>query len=102
MQRHAAVKAVLLNMGGSAWAPNIGKIFNPACATNQGGDPHVLAVEGNIELWHTIRFAADGSWTGFGDVLAQTGPISAIAGVSCATNQSGDLHVCAANGLPLQ
>jgi hypothetical protein len=86
--------------------PNIGKIGDPACATNEGGDLHVLALDSNNKLWHTIRLAADDTWSAFGDVQAQTdqhGPaVVGIDGVACATNQAGDLHVCAENGITLE
>jgi hypothetical protein len=82
---------------------NIGGVVDVACATNQGGDLHVLALDGkNYKLWYTIRLA-DGSWPfAFGDVQAQTGGNivgGSIENVACATNQGGDLHVCAANGV---
>jgi hypothetical protein len=56
----------------------------------------VCAVTRAGELYHTIRFAADGHWQDFfGDVAGQEGnQIGAVAYVGCATNQAGDLHVC--------
>jgi kumamolisin len=72
-----------------------------ACATNQAGDLHVLAIDEKDGLWRTIR-KADGSWPfAFGDVQAQTrliGPnpgIGPIKYAACATNQAGDLDVLA-------
>jgi hypothetical protein len=81
---------------GGAVHQNIGLIGRIACATNQGGDLHVLVVDGLSRLWHTIRFA-DGSWQQFfgdiGGALHQS--IGLIGGIACATNQGGDLHVLA-------
>jgi hypothetical protein len=81
--------------------PGIGTTPFSACATNQQGDLHVLAIDNNNGLWHTSR-KADGSWPfAFGDVQAQTrkiGPNPGIGGTpftACATNQQGDLHVLA-------
>ena len=84
-------------------SPNIGKIANVASATNPGGDLHVLALDVNWKLWHTIRLN-NGAWPyAFGDVQAQTGQhgpdVNPIYEVACATNPSGDLHVCIANGV---
>ena len=85
--------------------PKIGKIGDPACATDEGGDLHVLVLDSSDTLWHTIRLA-NGSWSAFGDVQAQTdqrGPaVVGIHCVACATNQAGDLHVCAENGFQLE
>src|SRR6266487_705669 len=81
--------------------PGIGPTPFVASAVNQQGDLHVLAIDENNGLWHTIRLA-DGTWPyAFGDVQAQTrliGPNPGIGPtpfVACATNQQGDLHVLA-------
>jgi hypothetical protein len=70
-----------------------------ACATNQQGDLHVLAIDQNNGLWHTIRMA-DGSWPfAFVDVQAATRLIGHNPGigptpsVACSVNSQGDLHV---------
>src|SRR5215211_6402236 len=57
---------VLVATGG-----NIGPTQQVACAA-AGGELHVLAIDNNGGLWHTIR-AANGNWVPFGDVLAVTG-----------------------------
>jgi hypothetical protein len=83
--------------------PNNGIGITPlaCCATNTQGDLHVLALDNNGGLWHTIRMA-DGTWPlAFGDVQAQTrlvGPnpgIGPLLRMACATNPQGDLHVLA-------
>ena len=78
-----------------------------SCATNKVGDLHLLVMgyesvgaELYLKLRHTIRLA-NGNWPHpFGDVQAaiNQGNIGYISAVACATNQAGDLHVCAANG----
>jgi hypothetical protein len=69
-----------------------------AAATNQGGDLHLLVLDEQDGLWHTIRQAA-GTWPfPWGDVQGQirahghpdVGPTRLVA---AATNQAGDLHV---------
>jgi tyrosinase len=51
-------------------APGIGPTPRVAAACNAQGDLHVLAIDQNDGLWHTIR-AADGSWPyPLGDVQA--------------------------------
>ena len=67
-----------------------------ACATNQGGDLHLLVIDASLKLWHTVRLA-NGDWPyPFGDVQAaiNQGNIGQISAVACATDQTGDLHVC--------
>ena len=79
---------------------NIGQISAVACATNQTGDLHICVRDSTNNLRHTIRLA-NGDWPHpFGDVQAaiNQGNIGYISAVACATNQAGDLHVCAANG----
>jgi cell envelope opacity-associated protein A len=81
--------------------PGIGPLLRMACATNQQGDLHVLALDKRNKLWHTIRMA-DGTWPyAFGDVQSQTnkvGPnmgIGPVIHISCACNQQGDLQLLA-------
>ena len=79
--------------------PNIGPTPYSACATNAQGDLHICAIDGQGGLWHTIR-RADGSWPqAFGNVQAQTRLVGPSIGptpyVACATNDQGDLHICA-------
>jgi hypothetical protein len=68
------------------------------------GDLHVCVIDANGGLWHTMRLA-DGRWpAAFGDVQAETRQVGPSPGigptprVACATNQQGDLHVCAIDG----
>jgi|SRR5262245_5420195 len=53
----------------------IGPTPRVACATNQGGDLHICAIDQADGLWHTIRLA-NGTWPfAFGDVqTAISGP----------------------------
>lgn len=81
----------------SLHGPNISPILKMACATNQGGDLHILATNTSNKLWHTIRLA-DGSWPfPFGDVQGAIGQgnIGPILQLACTTNQSGALHILA-------
>ena len=84
-------------------SPNdgIGPTPYVACATNAKGDLHILAIDQNSGLWHTIR-TADGAWPfAFGDVQSQTRKVGPNAGigptpnVTCAANAKGDLHILA-------
>src|SRR2546421_167632 len=75
----------------------IGPTKYAACATDQAGDLHILAIDESDGLWHTIR-KADGSWPfAFGDVQAQTKLVGPNQGIgptkyaACATDQAGDL-----------
>jgi hypothetical protein len=81
--------------------PSIGPTVGVACATNpKTGDLHVLALDQNGGLWHTIRQADPPAWSApFDDVLGSV-PSDPFAGspgrarsVACATNSDGDLHV---------
>lgn len=68
--------------------------FRVASAVNPTSrDLHVLLVDVNEALFHTIRLGAGSAmnWTfPFGEIPAQVGK---VAQVSCACNSSGDLHV---------
>src|SRR5215213_1780637 len=59
------------------------------------GALHVLAVNSNGRLWHTVRSTA-GTWLSFGDVEAQTGDMGTVASVAAAVRGS-ELHVLAVN-----
>ena len=82
-----------INQGNIQIAESYGVI---ACATNPGGDLHLLVIDGSQKIWHTVRLA-NGDWPHpFGDVQAaiNQGNIGQISAVACATNQTGDLHIC--------
>jgi hypothetical protein len=80
------------------------RLLYAACATSTDGTLHVCAIDQSAGLWYVNRMA-NGSWPSpFQDVQAQTrlvGPnpgIGATPFVACATNRSGDLHLCAITG----
>jgi hypothetical protein len=76
--------------------PGIGALSAIACA-NDGNQLHVCVIDiQSHELWHTIRHA-NGSWPfRFGDVQAETGPVTGalvpLGSVACVAF-SGRLHV---------
>jgi hypothetical protein len=74
--------------------PDTRPITQVACATNQNGDLHVLAVTRSGTVYHTIRFA-DGTWQSSWEGNFPPPDIRPITQVACATNQNGDLHVLA-------
>jgi hypothetical protein len=84
-------------------ASDIGKVAHVAVSETASGELHVCAVgldplTSASRLMHTIR-RADGSWSPWGDVEAQTAPIGGGPGkwvaVAASATVNGLLHVCA-------
>jgi hypothetical protein len=91
----------------SGWTPWIdvnaatgagGTTFAKVGLANVDGDLHVCATTSGGGVLHAIRYAS-GSWTGFGDVLGQTGaPPGTVVDVDCA-GVGSEMHiVMATNG----
>jgi hypothetical protein len=68
-------------------------VFDRVGLANVNGDLHVCAVTNTGGVRHAIRYQ-NGSWTGFGDVLAQTGsPPGLPAGDVACAGIGGDMHL---------
>jgi hypothetical protein len=76
---------------------NIGNLVAVSCSTNSAGDLHVLAIDADQRLYHTIR-SANGNWPiPFEDVknvVSNGNSIGNLGYISCSTNSVGDLHIC--------
>jgi hypothetical protein len=81
----------------SQTGPHIGPVNQTACAVDNQADLHVLALDENGSLWHTIRRSSNGHWSALGDVqgqTSQTGPhLGPVRQTSCAADFEGMLHV---------
>jgi hypothetical protein len=67
-------------------------IFLRVGLANVNGDLHVCALNHLRQVMHAIRYQ-NGSWSGFGDVLAQTGaPTSVVEDIDCAGN-GPEMHI---------
>jgi len=70
--------------------------FSEVACAEIGGDLHVVALDPDGTLWHTIRFTAQGDWQPFGNASAAAGnPNTRFTRIGCA-NVGGDLHVVGA------
>jgi hypothetical protein len=82
----------------------LNRLLYAACATSTNGTLNVCGIDQNAGLWYVSRMA-NGSWPSpFQDVQARTRLVGPNAGIgttsfaACATNRSGDLHLCAIAG----
>ena len=67
-------------------------LFTNVGLANVNGDLHVCATTSTGGVRHAIR-SQNGSWSGFGDVLGQTGPAgSSVTDVDC-TGIGSDMHI---------
>lgn len=83
----------------NGWHPGT---FTALGMVQDGGNMQLMASTSDGGIWHTLRFS-NGNWTGFGNVLGETGAIESgsVIGISGAMNGStADFSVLKQSGRP--